>query len=154
MSNEIKNELLNGCKEYERLGASLQNGEGALSVFGLGEAHRVHMAAALFRSLGKTMLFVAPSSLSAAKTHEELSFYVPDAKLFPPRELPVAVQHFTESPAVKAQRLDVITRLISCEPTLVVTCVEALMQRMAPAELIVNAMHSVRIGDRRSEERL
>ena len=154
MSNEIKNELLNGCKEYERLGASLQNGEGALSVFGLGEAHRVHMAAALFRSLGKTMLFVAPSSLSAAKTHEELSFYVPDAKLFPPRELPVAVQHFTESPAVKAQRLDVITRLISCEPTLVVTCVEALMQRMAPAELIVNAMHSVRIGDRISPDAL
>ncbi|MCR5611066.1 MAG: transcription-repair coupling factor [Clostridiales bacterium] len=154
MKNGFILEILKKHPEYERLLSSLNAGEGALSVFGLGEAHRIHMAAALYKDSGKTLLYVAPSALGAVKAHEELSGYFEDACLFPARELPLAVKHFTESPAVNARRLGVMMRLIDRKPTLLVTSIEALMQRMAPPELIVNAMHTVRIGMRTSPEML
>ncbi|MBO4384810.1 MAG: transcription-repair coupling factor [Clostridia bacterium] len=147
-------EILKKHPEYERLLASLQNGEGALSVFGLGEAHRIHMSAALFKDAKETLVYIAPSALAAVKAHEELSGYFDDACLFPARELPLSVKHYVESPAVNAQRLNVIMRLVDRKPTLIVTSIEAMMQRMAPPELIVNAIHTVRIGMRTEPEML
>ena len=147
-------EVLNGLNEYRRLVPALMKGEGALGVFGLGEAHRIHAAAALFKDSGRSLLFVAPSAVAAVKAHEELSGYVPEAMLFPARELPVAVQRFTESPSVTAHRLKVMMDLLDGKPTLVVASVEALMQRMAPPELVVAAAHTVRIGMRTEPEAL
>ena len=147
-------QILKKHPEYSRLLSSLNNAEGALSVFGLGEAHRVHTAAALFCDSDSSMLFVAPSALAAVKAHEELSAYVPDAMLFPARELPIAIQHFTESPAVAAERLRVLMRLLDGKKTLVVASIEALMQRLAPPELLISAVHSVRVGTRISPDAL
>ena len=138
--------VLHGSAEYERLRTSLIKGEGALSVFGLGEAHRLHTVGALYNDLGGTLLFVAPSAASANRVHEELSRYHENALLFPPCELPIAVQQYTESPALSAQRLACILKLLQGESVLIVTCIEALMQRMAPPELIINATHTIRPG--------
>ncbi len=148
MADERVFDILKGCGEYARLSSALRAGEGALSVFGLGEAHRIHTAAALYRDLGSTVLFVAPSQMAAVKVHEDVQGYIPDAVLFPARELPVAVAHFTESPAVTAERLRIMLRLLNNEQTFVVASVEALMQRLSPPELILNAAHTVRIGMR------
>ena len=148
MANKLILDLLKRSGEFTRLTESIKSGEGTLSVFGLGEAHRIQAAAALFHELNTTLLFVAPSAMAAVKTHEEVLHYVEDAMLFPARELPVAVQHFTESPAVTAERLKVIMRLIENKPTFIVASIEALMQRMAPPELLLGSVHSVRIGTR------
>ncbi len=154
MAKERILEVLKGCGEYARLLDALKKGEGALSVFGLGEAHRIHAAAALYFDTGSSVLFVAPSAVSAAKAREEILHYIPDALLFPARELPLAVQHFTESPSVTMQRLSCAIRLMSGRPCFIVTSIEALMQRMAPPELIASACHTVRIGMRIEPEAL
>jgi transcription-repair coupling factor (superfamily II helicase) len=154
MANSTVLDLLSGYNEYERLVRAVDSGEGALSVFGLGEAHRIHAAAALYRDSKRPMLFVTPSPLAAVKAHEELLHYIPDAQLFPARELPLTVRSFTESPSVKAQRLSCMMRLISGKPSLTVTSIEALMQRLAPPELIAEAVHTVRIGVRTEPEAL
>lgn len=137
---------LHASAEYERLRGALTKGEGALSVFGLGEAHRLHAAAALYGDIGGTFMFVAPSSAAANRVHEEICRYCADALLFPPRELPLAVQHYTESSAVASQRLKCMLKLLQGESVFIVTCIEALMQRMAPPELIINAAHTIRTG--------
>ena len=90
-------EIMRGSAEYVRLADALKKAEGALSVFGLGEAQRLHTVSSLYRDLGGSMLFVAPSSAAANRVHEELSHYHEDALLFPPRELPLAVQRSLEA---------------------------------------------------------
>lgn len=154
MAGEIIFDFLKKNGEYVRLSSALKAGEGALSVFGLGEAHRIHAAAALFNDVGSSLLFVAPSQMAAVKAHEDIRGYIPDAELFPARELPLAVAHFTESPAVTAQRLRVMLRLLNNEPTFVVASMEALMQRLTPPELILGASHTVRIGMRTEPDAL
>jgi len=139
-------EVLKESAEYTRLYEALREGRGALSVFGLGEAHRIHTVSALFNDLGGTLLFVAPTAAAANRAHEDLSRYFEDALLFPARELPISVQHYTESPAVSARRMECMLKLMNGERGIIVTCIEALMQRMAPPELILDATHTVRPG--------
>ncbi len=148
MSTKNVLEILHNSGEYMRLIEALRHGEGALSVFGLGEAQRLHTVSALYSDMEGALMLVAPSAAAANRVHEELSQYCEDALLFPPRELPLAVQHYTESPATAAQRLTCMERLISGGKVLIVTCIEALMQRMAPPELITDATHTVRVGMR------
>lgn len=154
MEKEKLLDCLHGYGEYERLCATLNSGGGSASVFGLGEAHRLHTAAALYRDTGRTVLFVAPTAAAAARTHEDISLYVPDAVLFPARELPLNARSFAESPTITSQRLSCIMRLINGEQTFVVASVEALMQRMAPPELIIESTHAVRTGMRVTPEAL
>ena len=146
--------VLHGSGEYTRLVSSLQNAEGPLSVFGLGEAHRVHAAAALYYDTGKPVLFVAPTGIAAVKCREELLHYIPDALLFPARELPLAVRHYTESPSVTSQRLACMMRELEGPSAFCVTSIEALMQRMAPPELIINAHTEVEPGLRIDPDKL
>ncbi len=138
--------ILDGMNEYVRLKAALENGEGALSVFGLGEAHRVHAAAALYSESERSVLYVVPSQMAAVKAHGEFLHYIPDAQLFPARELPLAVRSYTESSSVTAARVSVMMRLISRKKSFVIASVEALMQRTAPPRLIADAVHSVSVG--------
>ena len=148
MATDIICGLLERSGEYIRLREALDRSEGPLSVFGLGEAHRLHTLAALYRGSKEAVLLVEPSQLAANKAHEELLHYVPDALLFPARELPLAVRRYTESPALTARRLACIQKLISGEKALIVTCIEALMQRMAPPEALADAARTVRVGQR------
>ncbi|MBQ2517309.1 MAG: hypothetical protein II536_00615, partial [Clostridia bacterium] len=90
MATDIICGLLERSGEYMRLREALERSEGPLSVFGLGEAHRLHTLAALYRGSKEAVLLVEPSQLAANKAHEELLHYVPDALLFPARELPLA----------------------------------------------------------------
>ena len=154
MANAVLTEMLCGNAEFIRLRESLEHGEGPMSVFGLGEAHRIQTAASLYVKLNKTVLLVEASSLAAVKAREELLHYVPEALLFPARELPLSVRRYTESPSVTAQRLSCITALDSGEPCFIVTSIEALMQRMAPPEKIASATRTVRPGMRTEPEAL
>ncbi len=146
--------ILKGSREYNRLVEMIRSGEGAMSVFGLGEAHRIHVSSALFRHTQKTVLYVVPTAMAAVKAREEFLHYVPDTLLFPARELPLSVRHFTESPAISAQRIGCMTRLISGKPSFIVTSIEALMQRTAPPELILSAVNTVGTGDEIESEEL
>ena len=89
-------EFLGRHPEYQRLREALLKNEGAAAVFGLGEAHRAHMAAALFCDTGKTVVVVTANEASAARIQEEASAYTPHAVHLPARDMPVSYTHLNE----------------------------------------------------------
>ncbi len=138
--------ILNNLPEYIRLFNALKGGFGPVSVFGLGEAQRIHIACAVYGSLNRTMLFVAPSEQSALRIYESAACYFPEALLFPAREIPLNAHTYVQSQELTARRMNTVSRLVSGKTSFVITSVEALMQRMAPPELIADSTCTVRIG--------
>ncbi|MBQ2110218.1 MAG: hypothetical protein II191_00565, partial [Clostridia bacterium] len=61
--------------EYKRLEETLEAGKGPVGVFGLGEAHRANVTAALAASHSGATLVIVPSAQAAQRVHEELSCY-------------------------------------------------------------------------------
>ena len=104
-------EFLGRHPEYRRLREALLKNEGAAAVFGLGEAHRAHMAAALFCDTGKTVLLVTANEASAARIREEAAAYTPNAVHLPARDMPLAGRGVTASAGLAARRIRVLSGL-------------------------------------------
>lgn len=138
--------ILDKSEEFCRLAEGVCGGKGPVSVFGLGEAQRTHIEAALFSKANKTMLVVVPSDQAAARVREELCCYFPDAMLFPARELPLNAHSYVQSQELTTKRLRVMSRLLKGETSVIVAPIEAVMQRMAPPSVISAFTQTVRVG--------
>ena len=65
--------ILDRHPEYARLRDAMEKGEGPAGVFGLGESHKGHIAAAL--STGRAVLLVVPNEMAAVKLHDDIACY-------------------------------------------------------------------------------
>ncbi len=129
---------------YRQLDTALQSGDGTVAVFGLPEPHRAPVNAAL--SQERTVVWVLPTPAEALRLYEQQRAYRPDTLLFLPRELPI-VHLETVSSERRAQRLAVLSRLALSGNCLIVTCTEALMERLAPHETFLSQLVTVHTGD-------
>lgn len=138
--------ILNKSNQYSRLRAALEGGLGPVSVFGLGEAQRMHVVSALHTEIHGSMLFAAASTQSAKQIYETVSSYCPDTLLFPAREIPLNAHSFVQSQDITSRRMALINKLICGDDVLVVASIEALMQHMVSPEVIVGFAKTVRVG--------
>ena len=129
---------------YRQLDTALKAGDGTVAVFGLPEAHRAPVNAALAED--RTVVWVVPTPAEALRLYEQQRAYRPDSLLFLPRELPI-VHLETVSSERRAQRLAVLSRLALQTNCLIVTCAEALMERLAPHETFLSQIVTVHTGD-------
>ncbi len=141
-------QVLQAHPEYARLKTALIKGEGSAAVFGLGEAHRPHMAAGLFCDTGKTMLIVTANEISAARIQEDMSCYTAGVYHLPARETMLGGKGMAASAGVTARRLVPLTRLAGGEPVTIITSAAALLQRMTPPAALAAATKTMRVGDR------
>lgn len=140
--------ILDKYPEYVRLGSALKNGEGSAAVFGLGEAARPHIAAGLFRSLGRSMLIVMANEASAARIQRDMAAYTDRVYHLPARELPLGARGIAASAGLTARRLEPLCALLSGESIAVTVSAEALLQRIAPPSAIRESMLTLSIGDK------
>ena len=133
--------------EYCRLKEAMLKNEGAAAVFGLGEAHRAHMAAALFCDTGKTVLVITANEASASRIREEAAAYTEKAVHMPYRDMPLAGRGTVSSAGIGARRMAVLTDLLSGFPALITVSAPALLQRLAPPAAIRSMTHTVSVGD-------
>ncbi|MCL2694700.1 MAG: transcription-repair coupling factor [Clostridiales bacterium] len=149
------NPILHGITSdsaYRGLLDALRNQRGPTAVFGLPEPARAPVLAALYETAGASprptvhsLVYITPTEREAARIHEELLAYVPEAQLFLPRDLPL-----THVAAVSAERraarLSTLSRLALSIPTLFVTCAAALPERLAPKDAFLAMQQSARLG--------
>lgn len=140
-------EFLGQHPEYRRLREALIKNEGAAAVFGLGEAHRAHMAAALFADTGKTVILITANEASAARIREEAAAYIPDAIHLPARDMPLAGRGFTASAGLAARRIKALSGLLSGENALITVSAAALLQRLAPPGVLRSMTVEVHAGE-------
>ena len=146
--------ILTRHPEYERLTANLVSGGGCAAVFGLGEAHRTHVAAGLFAASKRTLMLVSANETSAARIAEDASYFTKDVCHLPAREMPLGGRAVAASADVSARRLEALMRLASGEPIMLVLSAEALLQRMAPAQALLSSLRTLASGDRADPRRL
>ena len=129
---------------YRQLHASLENGDGTVAVFGLSEAHRPVVNAALAEE--RTVVWVVPTPAEAMRLFELQRAYRPDTGLFLPRELPLVHLEAVSSER-RSSRLSVLSRLALSVPSLIITCPEALMERLVQHETFLSQIVRVQVGD-------
>lgn len=142
-------EVLGSYEEYSKLRTSIDEGSGPFSVFGMGESHRSHIIASLFDNT-RSLLVVTSSHLSASKIYESVSSYFEGddtCLLFPASELLTLSKSFAHSMAVDSKRSNVLYRLFSGKPSIVIASAEAMIQTVMPPEKFALDTLTLKIGD-------
>ncbi|HWQ59407.1 MAG TPA: hypothetical protein VN540_10340, partial [Clostridia bacterium] len=140
--------ILKRHPEYERLASNLASAEGCAAVFGLGEAHRTHVAAGLFADCEKTLLLVTANETSAARIAEDAAYYIKNVCHLPARETPLGGKAVAISAGLAARRVEALTRLASGERLFLIVSAEALLQRLVPPEALMSSAQSLKLGQR------
>lgn len=126
------NEMLHELEQYQNLVELIKNKNYPISIEGLSNVQKVHIAHAC--SENKPFIFIAKNRLSANEIYEDLKFFAKDVVLYPEREL-LFYDVDALSRDILNQRLEVMNELYKNPNTIIVTTVDAVIQKIAPKEL-------------------
>lgn len=144
MSGFIK--PLNGLEEYRRLTADMDRGVSPISVFGLSESQRSHIAYSMYEHSARPMVFVTYSDIEAKKVYEDISFFTDDACYMPSREV-LFYDYEAVSSDVASERLKVLKQILGNKNPIIVTSVDSLCQKYIDPKLFGKYTLGFKVGD-------
>lgn len=129
--------------------AEVARGAPVQTVVGPSRGAATLVAAALFRQLGRSCLYVVPDQLAVERVRDDLSAWLGDQTVLPfPSVGRVPVEVLAATPDLEAQRLTALERLAGPEPVVVVATGEAALERLVPPGVLAAARMAVAVGDR------
>ena len=144
---KLLTDILRGVPEFQGLLVAVDNGGCPAAVTGLSGVHRAHFAAALHEETGRSVALVCADEGEAEQLARDLAAFTgEEVRTLFARELT-----FHNAAVVSRQwehrRLSVLQALASGECPLLVTTVEALLQRTVPKVLLLQAAQALRMGE-------
>lgn len=109
-----------------------------ISILGLTDSQKAHMVYSLYNYSKKNPVIVCPNVTTAKKMIQDLKFYSETEIVYlPPREV-IYYDSDIESREIENARVYAINKLIEKTPCIIVTVMEALMQKMLPKSTYEN----------------
>ena len=114
------------------------NNNEKISILGLTDSQKAHMVYSLYNYSKKNPVIVCPNVTTAKKMIQDLKFYSETEIVYlPPREV-IYYDSDIESREIENARVYAINKLIEKTPCIIVTVMEALMQKMLPKSTYEN----------------
>lgn len=134
MMNMLVDNLKN-LKSYKEVLDDINKGVSPISLQGLSEENIPHIVAALNQHTDRQVLLVTYNEIRAKKLLEDIKFYMNGkAELFPSREM-VFYDIQAHSHEITNQRIKVLNRLRRNQSSIVVTSIEAVLNRIIDSRL-------------------
>ena len=133
--------------------------EGRLTVSGAPAGYDAYIAAEAARRRGGPVLFVARDDEAAENAARAITFFAPQTLVLPfPAWDCLPYDRVSPKPDIESQRLATLAALArrtkESGPAVVVTTVNAVLQRVPPRDAILGASFAARVGDAVSHEKL
>ncbi len=140
--------ILENLADFEEICRGLAAGQSPLSVMGVGDSVRAHIAFSVCKKLKKAPVFITSTEAQAKILAEDLKFfYGNDVMLFPSRDL---LFYDIEASAndIKKKRLDTLEKLVTASGKYaVVTTVSALLSATVPKSVYEERVIELEIND-------
>ncbi len=151
MSNPLIKEMIKYTK-YNSLLDDIKNKTKNLSITGVTDAALPHLIYSLYNYSGILPLVVCPNASSAKKMIQDFKYYsTTDIVYFPAREV-TYYTYDTQSREIENARVHVINKLLNNEECIIVTTIEAIMQKMLPKENYMGLSLTLKQGETASLE--
>ncbi len=142
-------QLLSYLKEIPQFGqlvAAMESGRCPAAVSGLSAVHRAYFAAGLVELQGRSVVLVCADEHEALRLGEDVKALTGrEARLLPSREL-IFHDAATVSRQWEHRRLSALRAMLDGRAAVVVTTVDALLQRTMPKTLLSQASQVLRVG--------
>ena len=130
-------------KEYI---SDVKNKISPIKLSGLVDVRKVQIISATSEVVKRPILIITYNEIKAKKMLEDLKYFMKNIDYFPRREI-VAYDYEVESKDIPYERIEVLNKIKENKTDIVITTVEALMQKMISKELLYKYVIQFKIGD-------
>ena len=138
--------VLPNVKKYNDYIYELKKGIKPILLSGLTDVGKVHMAYSTNFYVEKPICIVTYNELQARKLLNDLKFFNDSVAFFPKREI-ISFDYLTESKDVLYKRISTLNDIVSGKAKIIVTTIEAAMQRMISMDKLYENKLSLKVGD-------
>lgn len=133
MNSTIK--ILPNFKKYTSYIEDIKNNISPIMLSGLTDSGKVHFAYSTSFYAEKPILIITYNEIQARKIIKDLEYFSDEVLFFPKREI-FAYDYIAESKETYYNRMNVLNKIHEKNANIVVTTIEALMQKMIPQKVL------------------
>jgi len=113
---------------------------------GLVDSSKVHLAYATRFYSEKPICIITYNEMQAKKIIKDLKYFSEDVIFFPKREI-VTYDYIAESKDLPYERIDALNKIYDKKAKIIVTTIEAVMQKIVPKEILYKNIIKLKVGD-------
>ena len=145
--------ILPNFKKYNAYIDDVKNNVNPIMLSGLTDSGKVHFSYSTSFYTEKPIVFITYNEIQAKKVMKDMKYFCEDALLFPKREI-FTYDYVAESKDTFYERMNVLNLISAGKAKVIVTTVEALMQKMPAHEILYKNQIVVKQGEILDIERL
>lgn len=124
----------------------VKKGTTPIMLSGLTDAGKVHLAYSTRFYSDKPICIITYNELQAKKIVKDLEFFGEKVKFFPKRDT-VSFDYIAESKDLLYKRISVLNNIAKGKTKIIVTTIEAIMQKMITKEALFKNVMNLKVGD-------
>ena len=124
----------------------IKKGTTPLMLSGLTDVGKVHMAYSTKFYSDKPICIITYNEMQAKKIIKDLEYFGEKVKLFPKRDV-ISFDYIAESKDVLFKRISVLNKLVKNDKKIIVTTIEAAMQKMITKKSLYKNVMNLKVGD-------
>ena len=144
MNDIIK--VLPNYKKFNSYIEDVKNGTTPIMLSGLTDSGKVHFSYASMFYTEKPICIITYNELQAKKLIKDLKYFTEDINFFPKREI-VAYDYLAESRDTSYARINTLNNIYEKKAKVIVTTIEAVMQKIISKEELYKNILELKIGD-------
>ncbi len=142
------NSLISILEKYDKFNSYIKDvkqGVSPIMLSGLTDSGKVHLAFATQMYADKPICIITYNELQARRLIKDLKYYTDKVYYFPKREI-VTYDYLAESKELLNERIEALSNIVTGNAKVVVTTVEAIMQKTVANETLFKHIFNIQVG--------
>ena len=130
--------MLKELPKFQEYLEEIDKKNGPIAISGLSDVGKIQFIGATNESINRPICIVTYNEIQARKIIEDLKYFVKDFEsilYFPKREI-VTYDYVAESKDLPYERIEVLNKIQKKKARIIVTTIEAMMQKMIPSSVL------------------
>ena len=144
---------LASTQKYKSFKEKLKNNNYPVEISGLVPVAKTELIGALFEEERMPVCIITYNEMQAKELEKNLSYFAGKVEYFPKREISI-YDYDAESNDIEYERIQVLNNIYKGKTKLVMTTIEAIMQKMIAKESLYNTVLKLNLADTISHEEL
>ena len=144
---------LASTQKYKSFKEKLKNNNYPVEISGLVPVAKTELIGALFEEERTPICIITYNEMQAKELEKNLSYFAGKVEYFPKREISI-YDYDAESNDIEYERIQVLNNIYKGKTKLVITTIEAIMQKMIAKESLYNTVLKLNLADTISHEEL
>lgn len=142
--NELCKDLEQNQKFLELI-EDIKNNTSPITISGLSDVGEAQFISAIKDETKKNICIITYNELQAKRIARDLKYFYDNVEIFPKREI-ATYDYLVESKDLPYERIDVLNKIITNKVNIVVTTIEAVMQKMIAKKTLYKNILKLKVG--------